>query len=249
MPEPKWLGHQIEGVNGTFYIVERAAGQVAGSVFGAAGQLPEQVLLDLARQMAKLHSIPLSAFETYISTYEKPELMGFTVKQCIEYYLRWWEDYWQTFERVSSPAEVYLFDWLYRNIPDNSNRPALVHGDFSLHNFLYEGESLTAVLDWEGSHFGDPAEDLAYVRRQVVQHIEWDRFLQHYHACGGPEINQNTFAYYDCLANARNLIATNKVASRIKSRDTNDTKDLYLALEFIPEFMQVALANIKESEA
>ena len=193
--------------------------------------------------MANLHNLPLNCFEEYVCKHESKELLDFNASQGVEYYLRWWYDYWKTFDVTPSPAELYLFDWLFNNIPQNDNKASMVHGDFSLHNFLYDGEAITAVLDWEGSHLGDPAEDLAYVRRQVVQHMEWSKFMDHYHACGGPAVDESTFTYYDCLANTRNLVATNKVASRIKQRDTNDTKDLYLALEFIPEFMQVAMDN------
>lgn len=43
-------------------------------------------------------------------------------------------------------------------------RPAgLVHGDFRLGNLLIEPTGITAVLDWELSHLGDPIEDLGWL--------------------------------------------------------------------------------------
>ncbi len=43
-------------------------------------------------------------------------------------------------------------------------RPALVHGDFRLGNFLVDPDSgITAVLDWELAHRGDPLEDLGWL--------------------------------------------------------------------------------------
>jgi aminoglycoside phosphotransferase (APT) family kinase protein len=42
--------------------------------------------------------------------------------------------------------------------------PRLVHGDFRTGNLMFDpGRGLTAVLDWELSHLGDPAEDLGWL--------------------------------------------------------------------------------------
>lgn len=37
----------------------------------------------------------------------------------------------------------------------------LVHGDFGLHNLLWGGHALPAVIDWDNASVGDPAIDLA----------------------------------------------------------------------------------------
>lgn len=39
----------------------------------------------------------------------------------------------------------------------------VVHGDYRVGNLLVEGDELTAVLDWELAHRGDPAEDLGWL--------------------------------------------------------------------------------------
>lgn len=36
----------------------------------------------------------------------------------------------------------------------------LVHGDYRTGNFLEQGGRITAILDWELVHLGDPHEDL-----------------------------------------------------------------------------------------
>ena len=40
---------------------------------------------------------------------------------------------------------------------------AFVHGDFRMGNLLVDGDRLTAVLDWELAHRGDPLEDLGWL--------------------------------------------------------------------------------------
>src|SRR3546814_3121647 len=52
-------------------------------------------------------------------------------------------------------------NWLEANIPTNMPTPVIVHGDAGPGNFLFEGEQVTALLDWELVHYGDQMADLA----------------------------------------------------------------------------------------
>ncbi len=53
-----------------------------------------------------------------------------------------------------------LFGWLEANVPD-SDRPAIqLWGDPGPHNLLVADGRVTAMLDWELAHHGDPADDL-----------------------------------------------------------------------------------------
>jgi aminoglycoside phosphotransferase (APT) family kinase protein len=53
--------------------------------------------------------------------------------------------------------------WLTANVPDLADGAVLVHGDFRVGNFLWEGTTITGVLDWEGAGLGDAFEDLGYL--------------------------------------------------------------------------------------
>jgi aminoglycoside phosphotransferase (APT) family kinase protein len=52
--------------------------------------------------------------------------------------------------------------WLRRNPPPPAQRVCVVHGDYRTGNFLYRGDQIYGILDWEMAHFGDPHEDLAW---------------------------------------------------------------------------------------
>ena len=39
----------------------------------------------------------------------------------------------------------------------------LVHGDYRTGNYLADESGVTAILDWEGAHLGDPIEDLGWL--------------------------------------------------------------------------------------
>lgn len=60
------------------------------------------------------------------------------------------------------PILEYVAAWLRRHRPEPVE-PRVVHGDFRLGNLLVEPTGVTAVLDWELAHLGDPVEDLAWL--------------------------------------------------------------------------------------
>lgn len=60
------------------------------------------------------------------------------------------------------PVFALAFAWLARHVPEAGPMRA-VHGDFRNGNFIVGPEGLRAVLDWEGAHLGDPAEDFGWI--------------------------------------------------------------------------------------
>jgi len=59
------------------------------------------------------------------------------------------------------PALELGLRWLERHRPDVRD-DAVVHGDFRTGNLLVSPEGISAVLDWELVHLGDPLEDLGW---------------------------------------------------------------------------------------
>jgi len=52
--------------------------------------------------------------------------------------------------------------WLAAHLPPSPARQVLVHGDFRPANVLVEAGMVTALLDWELAHLGDPFDDLGW---------------------------------------------------------------------------------------
>jgi aminoglycoside phosphotransferase len=63
--------------------------------------------------------------------------------------------------------------------------PVLVHGDFGPQNMLFDADvlSVTAILDWEWAHLGDPIEDLA-----------WAEWIVRMHHCGAIDALDSLFS-------------------------------------------------------
>ena len=96
-------------------------------------------------------------------------------------------------------------DWLERNVPDDDGPTVLVQGDTGPGNFMYEDGRVTAVVDWELAHFGDPMDDIAWLSLRTVQ----DTFtyfpdrLREYEALSGNRIDAERVWYYRLFAETR----------------------------------------------
>ena len=68
-------------------------------------------------------------------------------------------------DSLDQPQPVFelALSWLDRRRPAPTTRPVLVHGDFRTGNYLADESGVTAILDWEGAHLGDPIEDLGWL--------------------------------------------------------------------------------------
>ncbi len=66
------------------------------------------------------------------------------------------------------PLNLLLYRWLDRHMPQGELSPRFVHGDIGPANFLHDGQRVTAVLDWESTHFGDPMEDMAWLVHRLA---------------------------------------------------------------------------------
>ncbi len=102
------------------------------------------------------------------------------------------------------PLLAITLDWLQANVPDYDGPVVLVQGDTGPGNFLYEHGTVTAVLDWELAHFGDPMDDIAWLCLRTVQdtftHLP-DR-LREYEALSGHDIDESRVWYYRLFAEA-----------------------------------------------
>lgn len=127
-------------------------------------------------------------------------------------------DRWEGLYRASStPADPLIelgLAWVRRNVPDASGPVVIVQGDTGPGNFLYDDDRVTAVLDWELAHLGDPHDDLAWVTLRAVQepftHIP-DR-LADYAAASGRSLDLDRVRYYRVLAELRILILAHRGA-------------------------------------
>jgi aminoglycoside phosphotransferase (APT) family kinase protein len=121
-------------------------------------------------------------------------------------------------EPEPEPVIVWSLRWLRAHLPPDGHWPVvLVHGDAGPGNFLYDGDHVVAVMDWEMAHYGDLHEDLGwlYVRDAQERFTSLPERLRDYERAAGRRIDRGRLLYFRVLAQARCAIGTaNGLAER-----------------------------------
>ncbi len=96
-------------------------------------------------------------------------------------------------------------DWLERNVPDYDGPVVFVQGDTGPGNFMYENGKVTAVVDWELAHYGDPMDDIAWLSLRTVQDTftHFPDRLREYEKLSGNTIDAQRVWYYRLFAETR----------------------------------------------
>jgi aminoglycoside phosphotransferase (APT) family kinase protein/transcription elongation GreA/GreB family factor len=229
---------------GDFIIMRRSAGKLAGNFFGASTSIPASLVDTLADVAARLHTLPpLKELGDLTDSIRAP-LWNLSMGQCSERYIRNWYELFQREQHTSSPALMGLYGWLLDNVPDRKGPPVLLHGDIGFHNFLFEGDQLSAVLDWEFAHIGDPAEEIGYIKVTVGAALDWDRLMARYQKSGGAPIDAQTLRYFQVWAYVRNATASNLVSTLFDIGEVDDLKLTILPVGHYPQFIRGAQALI-----
>ncbi len=107
-------------------------------------------------------------------------------------------DYWQARldenELVAEPVVRGALRHLRKGPPPEPAKPALVHGDYRAGNFLFTPEDgrISAILDWEMCHIGDPLEDVAWAidpMWPMTRHLPLEEGLAIWSAASGMAVD------------------------------------------------------------
>ena len=77
-----------------------------------------------------------------------------------------WEAEYRRVQLEAHPELDYVLAWMREGVPAAA-AIVLVHGDFKPGNALIADGRISAKLDWETAHLGDPLEDLGWVTNPV----------------------------------------------------------------------------------
>jgi hypothetical protein len=106
------------------------------------------------------------------------------------------------------PLITYGLDWLDRFVPQRLARVSLLQGDTGPVNFMFDGDRVTAVIDWEWGHLGDPMEDLGNI---CVRNF-WNpsgplaELFCRYEARSGIPVDLASVRYYRVQQNMRGMV-------------------------------------------
>lgn len=150
------------------------------------------------------------------------------------------------------PLLDLAFGWLDANMPDPDGPVVLVHGDAGPGNFLFENGHLTALIDWELAHLGDPMEDVAwYSMRCVMEPVpDFAASLAEYERAAGTAIDRQRVLYHRVFVSARVVVirhrnVTGEPAHAIVSRGLNRR----LLVEALAAASRIAIPEVTPLDA
>jgi len=122
---------------------------------------------------------------------------------------------YQSYNQLGNRRAVFelAFRWLRQRLPVQQIEPCLVHGDFRNGNLIVGARGVCAVLDWEFSHLGDPAEDLGWITVNSWRFGEIDKpvggfgsvddLLEGYQSAGGTPISPERVRFWRAMGSLR----------------------------------------------
>lgn len=114
---------------------------------------------------------------------------------------------------IANPTWEWALRWAENHAPAAATL-RFVHGDFRIGNLLVDAESgLSAVIDWEFGHIGDPDEELGYVcmrdwrfgqgTQRFAGLADREPFLQAYEAASGRQVSREAVDWWEIMGNIR----------------------------------------------
>jgi aminoglycoside phosphotransferase (APT) family kinase protein len=155
VPEPQVLGElEREDELGQGFFMEWLEGETLGSRIvksDAFAAVRPRLARECGEILARIHAIDVKA------TGLDQKLTRLDPKAFVE---QTWGAY--KFLKIPQPMIDYAGRWLLDNVPDDPTL-GLVHSDFRNGNLMVSDAGITAVLDWELAHIGDPMRDLGWI--------------------------------------------------------------------------------------
>lgn len=155
IPEPEVLYVLREADNlGPGFIMEWLEGETLGSRIVRHkdfAQLRTHLAYECGATLARIHALDWrdASLESHLTNVSPEALVNET---------------WSYYRDIAVPEPMidFTWRWLLDNLPEDS-RTTLVHGDFRNGNLMVTPDGITAVLDWELAHVGDPVRDLGWL--------------------------------------------------------------------------------------
>ncbi len=208
VPRPRWLCNDPEVLGVPFFLMDRLEGESVGrrivrepALAEARRLLPRQ----MGRQLALIHRInPREERLDFLPTCDPgcspaQTALNRTARELDQF-------------AEPHPALELGLRWLRANAPACSEQ-VLLHGDFRIGNVMVGQDGLRGVFDWEFSHIGDPAEELAWpcTRAWRFGHDDLafggvgqpEEFFAAYEAAGGKPVDRRAIDYWEVLGNFR----------------------------------------------
>jgi aminoglycoside phosphotransferase (APT) family kinase protein len=218
-----WIDSEGRWLERPSFIMEKVSG--ATDFFALlkpeAAERSRALAQQLAAIAARLHTLDCKKLALDFLPATTPETAAAEQISC-------WESLFLKHRMEPHPVMVAAFIWLKEHLPI-ARRISIVHGDFRFGNFLYEGDRINAMLDWEMVHLGDPVEDIAWAYRSLwgpQAFLSLDEFVTRYTELSGTPVDSETLRFYRLLGEVKHSIIS---LTGARSFMDGRTRNLFLA--------------------
>lgn len=186
--DPKWLGRA------PFYFRELVEGEASPKYLYAPGAEKRRAHIGrhFAKLLARVHLVDWKAagLDSFMAVPKD-------ARDCALLELSRWEEHYEANRVEPKPIMAEIFSWLKANAPEDVSRVSVVWGDVGVGNFIYRGDEIVALSDWEQSHLGDPMKDWASALwRGVDSLLPREELFAIYEQESGIPIRQESIDYY-----------------------------------------------------
>lgn len=140
---------------------------------------------------------------------------------------------------LDEPLVRFGLAWLRRNVPARPADLVLVQGDTGPGNFLFSPDGITAIIDWERAHLGDPLEDLGHlaVRSLYFRFGPLPAAIMRYAQARDVEVDLARVRYYAAASLVRGTI---EKILMMAATDIHGSAELMLAYRAVGDRLCVA---------
>jgi aminoglycoside phosphotransferase (APT) family kinase protein len=200
-PPALWIDATGDSLGSPTLIMERITGtsNIKALLAAEPAATNRTIAGELATAAAKLHAVDWR--DKNLDTLKAPGNVA--LEQVFT-----WENLFLKNRMEPLPAMVAAFHWLKTHAP-KAERIVLLHGDFRFGNFLYEGAKITALLDWEMAHLGDPMEDIAWAYRPLwspARHMPLEDFAALYTKHSGIPAPAENLRFYRLFSEIKHAV-------------------------------------------
>jgi aminoglycoside phosphotransferase (APT) family kinase protein len=242
-PDPAHLGLK-------FMVSRRAPGRVLGTYSGAAEPVGEGKLRDAIALIVQLQQVPVEASNPLIQQSYMQRWLGYpTLASGTRAVVEYWRDMGRSCRAPASAILERATAWMLANVPTDDGRAVLNHGDFGFHNLLFDEDRISALLDWENSRLGDPAEELALFVMASAAHASREQIMAWYDEAGGEPIPEYRLRYYDVYHTYKVIISALVSLQRVQDDPRGSLNLAVFGLQYMAPMADKLEEQIAAAEA
>jgi len=198
VPEPLFLELDTSHLGLRFAVFQKMPGTILGTFKEAEAAVDDELIKAIIQLMIDVSETQIDPQDTLIKTSYLSRWTGYgNLPDNTAALVNYWYEVGLRGNIAPSPLLQRSYRWLLDNVPDENADMCLVHGDIGFHNILFDGDRVSALLDWENSRYGDVAEDLSLFIQSTKSQVGRDQIIAWYNQFGGQQVSDYRLRYFD----------------------------------------------------